>query len=110
MSDIGDTYRAMRELAQADAAQSRQVAGDDFPLARDIAAVHGMELRRHSDQHYSLRSATWILNLYPGNGRVYSDPNKPGPLLRLQFDWTLVDAVKRAVQVIENGQVKSWTD
>lgn len=64
-----------------------------------------MILKRHNDVHYLLEPAggAWLVNLYPGNGRVYGDRNRPerGPYLALPERWTLRDAVLAAAQITD---------
>ena len=84
----------------------------DAKRAKDMAAHAGLELRYCSPDgpHYQLRkhaptatrpgNVEWILNLYPGKSRIYSDPNKPGPFLRVKAPWTLCDVVRAAVQLM----------
>ena len=61
--------------------------------------------RRSDESNIDLRfkAKKWIYNLMPrvkgANPRVYSDPHHRGPFLPLPQEWTLLDAVKAAVQL-----------
>lgn len=99
MSDTADVYRAMKAYRQEQASESRDLSAKLFAEASRLAKEGGMSLTRRSDAHYQLRHAQdgWLLNLYPGNGRVYGDRNKPrGPFLHLPDGWTVIDAVESA--------------
>lgn len=94
-------WSGYREMQNAAKAQRRQDAKSDFPAACALAREHGMELLRHTDSHYSLRTAEWTLHLYPGNRRVYGDRGsaKRPPYLGLPADgWTLTQAVQAAIE------------
>lgn len=52
----------------------------------------------HTDVHYQLSTGTWLLNIHPGNKRLYWDRQwKRGPFLAVEGEWTLVDVVKAAI-------------
>lgn len=71
----------------------------DFKEAAILAAQHGMTLTRHNDGvQYNLSTSAWVIQLYPGNLRIYSPKKKRGPYLDLAGKcWNLVAAVKAAV-------------
>ena len=104
MSDIGDYWKDVSPLLKREAEQRAQGRRDDaeslFSAARAIAAKNGLLLKKHTDVHYQLR---WpdgaILDIYPGRGRLYSNPaRKPrSPRLTVPDEWTLVDVVNAAV-------------
>ena len=82
-------------------AERRNLNADLFLKAEFKAAQAGFLLRRHSNIHYSITNKNsnqenrWIMNLYPGNLRIYSDVNCPkkAPFLKLPLMWNLIDVV-----------------
>ena len=107
MSDIGDTYKALREEDKRDREQNRQQATHDFTAAVELANQHGMGLIRRSDTHYQINHIDgWLLNLYPGNQRLYGDRNRrvkaPSVDLHIAAEemrcWTLLDVVHSLVR------------
>ncbi len=85
----------------------RDRAEDDFKAARVLAARHGLRLSMHDTTHYALEHMRqlWLLNIYPGNRRLYKDENRPtrGPFLRVPTDWTLIDVVETAIAAEETS-------
>lgn len=72
-----------------------------FEEARELAKSHGLDLRQHSDSHYSLRKDGWQIDIYPGNQRVHRPRNCPAPFIDFgdaSVEWTILDAVKGAVK------------
>ena len=47
----------------------------------------------------------WLLNIYPGNRRLYHDQNRMGPFLSVPDDWTLLDVVRAAVERERGAEV-----
>lgn len=74
-----------------------------FADAKKLADANGLGLTNPSDGCYQLRHSEkgWIINMYPRrNGmrpRMYRDRNHRGPFLDLPDPWTIVDAVKAAI-------------
>lgn len=80
-------------------------ARKDLIEAETLAAQNGLYLRRCTDSHYQLRGARWLLNLYPGNQRLYRDPTKDQlGWLELPDPWTLLDVVHAAAEMVPNGE------
>lgn len=104
MSDetIYDVYKAMKS-ENAEAGRHRvRIAEADFKAVSGLASNNGLVLMRHEPGHYSLRSLKgWILNIYPGNQRLYRDSKRAikAPFLRLSEtdDWSLRDVVSAAI-------------
>lgn len=101
-----EVYKQLRHERMAEAASRRQKASDkDYQPARQLAAQARMVLDRHSDVHYSLESPDgWRLHIYPGNGRLWNDPDrkvKP-PFLKMRPDWSLLDLVRAAITASNN--------
>ena len=83
----------------------RAAALNDFEAARQLASQAGMTLVQCSDVHYqlSLDKNGWLINVYPGNQRLYHDRNHPKPpFLDVSFGWGLIDVVKAAIKESNN--------
>lgn len=81
MSEHAEVFRALRRKRQDDGRRRRAEAAADFIKARDLARSAGLTLLKHSDAHYNLlnhRTGS-IINLYPGNRRIYADKSKAKP-------------------------------
>lgn len=98
---IFDEMKAERQLEKS---VRRDSASQQFIAARDLAAAYHLILHRCSDVHYHLMPThrRWLINVYPGNQRLYSDKSKPGgPYLKVPRPWDLLDVVKSAVAALE---------
>lgn len=100
----GDWDQYKRE-AKAERIARRRAESGAFESARSIAEQRGMHLVQRSDVHYQLspgielamKQGAWLLNIYPGNQRLYSDKAKSrSPFLTVPSPWTLVDVVRAA--------------
>ena len=92
-------------------AQARRIqAAEDFGEAQQLAAAHGLFLVERSGAHYQLSTEPlgWLLNIYPGNCRIYADPNRAkAPWLKLAYgEWTLRAIVEAAVNAVELEEAK----
>ena len=101
MGDTAETYRAMKQLEKQRNAARRDVAAAAFPSIRQHAAEHDLRLTRHTEAHYQLAPVdrSWILDIYPGKRRLYSDRKKVAPHLSVPEDWTLMDVVEAAIAI-----------
>jgi hypothetical protein len=110
MSDIGDDFKALRHVRSRDAMARRERADRDFGEAQRLAQQAGLFLRKCSPTQYQLSvwnspASGWLINIYPGNSRIYADPNRPRPpYLRVPEDWGLIDAVRAAVEAVARGE------
>ena len=80
----------------------RDAASESFPFVRGLAEDHGLKLVCHGDAHYQLEPDTeergWLVNIYPGNQRLYHDRNRPkAPFLDAGRPWTLESVVRAAI-------------
>ena len=76
------------------------VAAKQFVAACGWAISKGIDLRQCSRWHYQLKSPEGrILNIYPGNCRLWSDPAHEWPYVRIEDDWDLLQVVRAAVEV-----------
>lgn len=95
-------WEEYKERQQVEKAAYREAAAQVFDQARQLAHDVGLDLRKHTDSHYSLRGrqhgSSWVLNLYPGNQRLYSDPKHRGPFLKVPKPWTFSDVIRAAAQ------------
>lgn len=100
-SDDYDIYKVLRAERAKEGEQRRQEALKLYNAAAQLATQVGWILNCHSEVHYSLRKPqgnSWILNIYPGNRRLYYDQNKPrGPCLKVKDNWNLLDIVQAAI-------------
>jgi hypothetical protein len=101
MGDSAEHWRAFKAVHEASrkrrSRRNRSDAREGWREAARIAEQHGLKLIRHSDVHYKLRGDGWEVELYPGNQRIWSNPQKRGPYLAVRRPWTLMDAVRAAV-------------
>ncbi len=81
----------------------RDLAAEQFPGARGIAERAGVTLRRFTEAHYQLRGprGKWIINIDPGNRRMFHDQHKRGPYLEVSAEWTLLEVVHAALRAME---------
>ena len=98
-----DVYRYMRQERVQQGERHRQGAEQVYQDAAQFASGHGMRLKQLDPAHYQLVGPdNSLLNIYPGNQRLYHDPNRPKPpYLKLPEPWTLLDVVKSAAGVGE---------
>ena len=99
MSNIRDTYRALAAQTKQERASRRDFAAAAFPVVSRYAWEYDLRLRRFTESHYQLSPMdwSWILNIYPGNRRLYSDRTKVAPYLNVPDNWGLMDVVKAAI-------------
>lgn len=99
MESEWDYFKAQEQVRRKQGERNRIKAESDFKTAKDIAERSGLKLKCCSDVHYQIIGKDWVVNLYPGNGRIHADKKKRGraPFLNLPPDWSLIDAVKACV-------------
>ena len=99
-SEDYEIYKEMGKERQEEGEVRRNKAGNDFSIAKRMAESKGWVLKQHTYSHFQLISPgrKIIINLYPGNQRIYQDPKKRGPYLKIPFEWTLCDVVKEATK------------
>lgn len=74
--------------------------------AKKLAAENNLVLEQHSQWHYSLTlmkngARKWRINVYPSNQRIWWDRRcGKAPFLDLPVGWTLLDVVKKAVELL----------
>jgi hypothetical protein len=101
MSDQIDAYRAMNEHRRDEGAERREQAAADYWQAAESAAAVGLRLCQVSEAHYQLSSPGWLINVYPGNCRLFRDPGRGrAPFLRVSSPWTLGDVVAAAIDAM----------
>lgn len=106
MSDMAEDFRAMREYRQARNERRRDRASDEFNQASKEAAEAGLTLVRRTDSHYQIKSpAGWMIDFYPGNGRIFRDPKRrvQPPVLRVpnrDDGVSILDVVRAAVDKV----------
>lgn len=94
-----EIYKILRQEDILEKAKLRQVSENVYKEAVQLAKKAGWILRKHSEVHYSIWSGTWLLNFYPGNSRIWYDPNKRrGPFLKVGINPTILDVVQAAIK------------
>ena len=95
-----DDFRALNAVDAQRRGENRLRARGSFADALKRASELGLSLVRRNDTHYQLRplDRSWLINLYPGNNRIYRDAGQPkaAPFLDVRHDWTLLDIVEAA--------------
>ena len=85
---------------RADAESRRRLAAEQFAESERLASAAFMLLAHRTDSHYQLTFADGgLLNIYPGNYRLWADPARPKtPYLNLPRNtpWSLLDVVEAA--------------
>jgi hypothetical protein len=107
---IWDVFKVLKHERQVQGRKRRSQAWEDFKPAAQAASQFGMVLIQHTETHYSLRHQRgWILNIYPGNRRLYRDPNTKvrSPYLQLPEEWNLIDVVEACARHEEKEQLKA---
>ncbi len=97
--DYGD-FKELSAYYAEERAGCRVAATEDFGSSQRRAAGSGLKLVRHSEVHYQLSSLKrgWLINVYPGNHRLYVDKNRSrAPYLRVPMGWSLEDVVTAAI-------------
>ena len=108
MGDEGDYWRAHREWEQKQKRQRRDaVTDEDYETARQCAINRGFDLIKVSDVQYRLEplDGSWLLNIYPGNRRLYGDPNRPkrAPYLKIKHWLYLEEIIVAADEAVRKG-------
>lgn len=99
---LSNDRRDYTAAEQAAKETRREQAGAVFPKARDIAKKKGFTLIQRSASHYQLRGGRWLINLYPGNQRIYIDRQKQNvPFLQVPTPWTILDVIEAASKAIK---------
>lgn len=91
---------------QSKAAPRRDRAWKEFKKAKQFAWEHGLVLKRHSAEHYTIRRhQRWVLSLYPGCQKICpSNRNRREPWIVYNKDgdgWTLFSVVQAAINAGE---------
>lgn len=85
---------------QKERAERRELADAQFKKAKRVAASVGMSLTRGDETHYQLRcpvgDAHWLVNIYPGNCRVYANKKRRPrpPFVQVSYPWSLLEVVE----------------
>jgi len=107
MSETTEFYKALKAVQREEAKSNRDSAEGSFHAAAKLARSKGLSLTQRSDSHYQLRGGRWLINLYPGNQRIYADRNKDrAPYLDVPCNWTLQDAVEAVAVTCNNEEGK----
>ena len=97
-----EIFKILKKESQQESAAAREIAKSGFKDASVLAAQHGLRLTKCDKDgiRYRLeKPKIWIKDLFPGNGRIYCpNPQKKGPFLSLEGDWSLFDVVRAAIE------------
>lgn len=87
--------KGLRQARQAEADARRSRALVVFQEIGPRLVGTGLTLIRHTQSHYQIRHRSgWILDLYPGNQRIYRNPTRVrSPHLKLPRPWSLGDVI-----------------
>jgi hypothetical protein len=113
MSDVADGYRAYKAARQREGQERRQFNARLWTSLVEPLSEIGVMLHRHDDGHYAVehKRVRWLVNLYPGNQRIYADRNRPkAPYLSLPDPWTLQDVADELLRLADGGQEKTEAD
>lgn len=105
MSDMGDTFKAMREDHIALRGQRAVKAWGTFARARDLARRHGLRLSAPTHFQYQLQVGDALYNLYPSTQRIQIDRHHRGPRLDVPRPWGLLDVVRAAIKLKDESEV-----
>jgi hypothetical protein len=88
------------ERKQKEGKARRLFASRQFKTVSNLAKEYGFELKQFSESHYQLIHCKkgWILNIYPGNRRLYTDPKRKAPYLNVSASWDLMEVLTAAIE------------
>ena len=95
-----DEYKAEQEKRKE---KNLQDSLDVLHEAAALATKNGLDLKQHSQWHFSLTcyengERKWRRNIYPSNQRLWWDEKcGPAPYLKLPTPWNLLDIVKKVI-------------
>src|SRR5512146_263858 len=109
MTDMGDTFRAMREESRERRWAKSSDAIREYEDAKHFAEDAGMQLLECVEGvHYRLLvpqergnwKQTWQYDIWPSTGRIRRDPNHAGPFLPMEQGawWGLIEVVRAAIE------------
>lgn len=87
----------------------KQRAEETYQEAAEAAVLNGLRLTNPAAGHYVLAQypTGYVINLYPKGrgegGGIRHDTQRPGPLLPIPRQWTLLDVVMAAIRQ-QNGE------
>lgn len=119
MGDIGDYWRDVKPILKREAAECREKnyeASDGVSeQAIQLACQHGMRLKECNDgTQYNLSHPTgWVIQFYPGNGRIYGSGKCKAPFIRLNPETTthtILDVVKAAIDALKVEEIMEARD
>ncbi len=100
---IGSYFGDIREVRQQEGRTRREIALAEFEVSRAALFAERVTLRMHDETHYSMHHPDgWLLNVYPGNCRIFADRNKArAPYLKLAGKkWGLPDVVAAVISAL----------
>lgn len=102
-----EEFKILAKNRSQESAQRRLLSKENYNIAVQLATKAGIELIKKTEFHYQLKN-NWLINVYPGNQRLYHDRNFPKPpFLKIKPDWNLLDIVEAAILASEcNEQIQ----
>ena len=100
MNETNEMWRGYRKHQQDERARRRARSAKLFSEAAELAEKNGMHLRQVNRHQYQLIwDAGGLVNIYPGNCRLYLDKKRPPtPYLNIRDEWDLMDVVRAAIR------------
>lgn len=80
----------------------------ELPHAQSLAKKAGLELVKCTKFHFQLRSESprWIVNIYPGQKKIWIDPNNAPKSFTAPRDWSLLDLVATIIEAQSSNHLK----
>lgn len=109
MGDLGDYWRDVKPILKREAQKHRddawKICEAQEDEARTLAGQHGFQIKSAGEQYNIKSPKGWIIQFYPGNGRIYRSGKGRAPKLRLNSNpIVLLDVVRACIEAegIEN--------
>ncbi len=100
-------YDQYNKEIQAEKKANLQASMEVFSEAADLAFNNNWLLVAKSNFHFQLKQLDGraLYNIYPSNQRIYVDNQhkKYSRFLKLPLEWTLLDVVKKVIELRKQG-------
>lgn len=103
MGDLGDYWRDVKPIMKTEADKQREAIwqaceaqeGHAFALARQ----NGLQVKTCGNQYNIKHGSGWIIQFYPGNGRLFRSGKGRAPFLHITAEpITLLDVVRACIE------------
>jgi hypothetical protein len=95
-----ESWDSIRARRRHHGQKRRGTAEKQYAEAAAYARQNGFELVRHTDAHYKVKTAHFLLEVYPGNQRIYRHESNT-PFIHLPDVWSLMDVVQGVAKVLK---------